>query len=58
MTLDEACFDCLPRQQRKALEYIIEPDEPLSHATLMIGGMNPNSVKSKYREEQYAVFGN
>lgn len=54
---EEACFDCLPRPEREALDYIIQPDEPLTHASIMIGGMNPNNVKSKYREVQYAVFG-
>ena len=57
MTEEETCFDCLPRQQREALDYIIQPDEPFTHHAIMIGGMNPNSVKSKYREVQYAVFG-
>jgi hypothetical protein len=55
---DEACFDQLPRHQRELLEYIIEPDEPLTHATLMIGGMNPNNVKSKYEDHHHAVTGN
>ena len=53
----EACFDQLPRHQREVLEYIIEPDEPLTHATLMIGGMNPNNVKLKAWEMHNAVFG-
>jgi hypothetical protein len=53
----EACFDQLPRHQREVLDYIVQPDEPLTHASIMVGGMNPNNVKSKYREEQYATYG-
>ena len=49
---EEVCFDCLPRHEREALDYIIQPDEPFTHHAIMIGGMNPNNVKSKYHEVQ------
>jgi len=55
MTFDEACFDYLPRHQREALEYIVEPNEPFTHHAIMIGGMNPNNVKLKYEDRHHAV---
>lgn len=45
---EEACFDFLPRHQREVLDYIIEPNEPFTQHTIMIGGMNPNNVKARH----------
>lgn len=45
---EEACFDYLPRHEREALDYIIQPDEPFTQHAIMIGGMNPNNVRTRY----------
>ena len=55
---EEACFDQMPRHEREALDYIIQPDEPFTQHTIMIGGMNPNNVKLKYEDRRHAVTGN
>lgn len=48
-------FDCLPREQREALDYIVFADEPLTMMNLMVRPPNPAVVKLAQKRELRAA---